>query len=112
MEGFIKSIAFSATRNPDSLFGADSIDVIMNLGGLLARIPLLVMILGTYFVAGQKAIGRYGAAVLVMGIFIGFNPVLYVQYLAWLMPLLLLAVSEWIWVKYENSVTQENKEQL
>ena len=95
-EGFIRSIAFSATRTALNHFGADSIDVVFNIGGLLARIPFLFMLLGAYFTSWQKAVGRYGSAMLVMGIFIAFNSVLFTHYPAWLMPLLPLAAGEWM----------------
>lgn len=95
-EGFMKSIAFPATRHAATHFGADSIDVIANVRGLAARLPILAVLFGVYFVALQRAIGRYAAAMLVMAIFIGFNPVLFTQYLAWLMPLLPLAAAEWM----------------
>jgi hypothetical protein len=96
MEGFFKSIAFSATRLDLNHFGADSIDAILNLDGLLARIPFLMMLCGTYFVSWQKSVGRYGAAMLVMSVFIAFNSVLFTHYPVWLMPLLPLAVGEWV----------------
>ena len=66
------------------------------------------MLIGTYFASWQKALGRFAAAMLVMAIFIGFNPVLYVQYFAWLMPLLLLAASEWTIKTLNMDVTQSN----
>jgi len=101
-EGFIKSVAFSATRTALNHFGADSIDVIFNVSGLMARIPFLIMLFGAYFVSWQKSVGRYGAAMLVMGIFLAFNSVLFTHYPTWLMPLLPLAAGEWV-----NSI-QEN----
>jgi hypothetical protein len=96
-EGFIKSVAFSATRDAATQFGSDSIDVVARLSGLIARIPFLAILFGAYFAAWQNAVGRYGAAMLVMAAFIGFNPVLFIQYLAWLMPLLPLALAEWMY---------------
>jgi hypothetical protein len=97
-EGLIKSVAFSATRDAATQFGSDSIDVVANLSGLIARLPFLAILFGTYFASWQRAIGRYGAATLVMAAFIGFNPVLFIQYLAWLMPLLPLAAAEWMYL--------------
>jgi len=102
-EGFVKSIAFSATRTALNHFGAESIDRILNLNGLLARIPFLFMLSAAYFTAWQKAAGRYGSAMLVMGIFIAFNSILFAHYPAWLMPLLPLAASEWINSTEEHS---------
>jgi len=95
-EGFLKSIAFSATRDASTRPNWDSIDVVTNLRGLFGRIPILILFLTTYLAAWQKALGRYAAALLVMIIFLGFNPVLYVQYFLWVIPLLLLAISEWM----------------
>ena len=95
-EGFIKSVAFSATRTALNHFGAESIDVIFNLGGLPARVPFLIMLFAVYFVSWQGSVGKYGAAMLVMGIFIAFNSVLFTHYPVWLMPLLPLAASEYI----------------
>jgi uncharacterized membrane protein len=97
-EGFLRSIGFSATRIALNHFGADSIDTILNLTSLPARIPFLMMLAATYFIAWQKSIGRYAAAMLVMGVFIAFNSVLFQHYPAWLMPLLPLAVGEWMHV--------------
>lgn len=106
VEGFIKSIAFSATRTALNHFGSDSIDVILNLSGLLARIPFLIMLAGAYFAAWQKAVGRYGAAMLVMGIFVAFNSVLFTHYPAWLMPLLPLAAGELMKTKASETQPQ------
>ena len=95
-EGFIKSIAFSATRAASTQAAADSIDDILNLQGLVARIPMLLMLLLAYLASWQKSMGRYGAAMMVMAIFIAFNSVLFQHYPVWLMPLLPLAVGEWM----------------
>jgi len=95
-EGFFKSIAFSATRIALNHFGAESIDSILNLNGPVARIPFLIMLCGVYFIAWQKAVGRFGSAMLVMAMFIAFNSILFQHYPAWLMPLLPLAAGEWM----------------
>jgi hypothetical protein len=95
-EGFVKSIGFSATRIALNHFAADSLDSILGLHGLIARIPFLLMLGGAYFVSWQKAAGKYGAAMLVMGIFVAFNSVLFQHYPTWLMPLLPLAASDFI----------------
>ena len=95
-EGFFKSIAFSATRTALNHFGAEAIDSILNLNGLVARIPFLIMLCGVYFLAWQKAVGRFGSAMLVMAMFVAFNSILFQHYPAWLMPLLPLAAGEWM----------------
>lgn len=95
LEGFIKSIGFSATRIALNHFGADAFDSLVGLEGLIARIPFLMMLGAAYFAAWQKTLGRYGAAMIVMAIFIAFNSILFKHYPAWLMPLLPLAAGEW-----------------
>ncbi|HJS18318.1 MAG TPA: hypothetical protein VJ785_06205 [Anaerolineales bacterium] len=102
VEGFVKSIAFSATRDALTHFAAQSIDVVLNLNGLPARVPFLLMLCGVYFAAWQKSVGRYGSAMLVMGIFIAFNSILFSHYPAWLMALLPLAACELILLRKEN----------
>jgi hypothetical protein len=107
-EGFIKSIAFSATRISLNHFGADSIDSILNLSGLVARIPFVLMLCGAYLVSWQKSAGRYGAVILVIGIFLAFNSVLFQHYPVWLMPLLPLAVGEWMGSSAEHPKEAES----
>jgi len=93
-EGFIKSVAFSATRSGLNHFGAESIDVILGLNGWAARIPFLLMLCGIYLATFRSALGRYGAAMLVMAVFIAFNSILFTHYPTWLMPLLPMAAGE------------------
>jgi hypothetical protein len=107
-EGFVKSIAFSATRDASTRPQWDTIDVVTHLSGLNARLPILALLFGTFFAAWQNAIGRYGAAMVVMAIFISFNPVLFVQYFAWLIPLLLLAASEWMFKPKESDMVKRS----
>jgi hypothetical protein len=95
-EGFFKSIAFSGTRAALNHFGAASVDDILNLEGWIARLPLLIMLCAAYLAAWHKTTGRYGSAMMVMAIFIAFNSVLFEHYPVWLMPLIPLAVSEWV----------------
>lgn len=95
-EGFVKSVSFSATRSALTHFGSESIDDILNLEGLVARIPFLMMLALAYLASWQKAMARHGSAMMVMAIFIAFNSVLFHHYPVWLMPLLPLAVGEWI----------------
>jgi hypothetical protein len=49
--------------------------------------------------------GRYGAAMMVMAIFMAFNSVLFAHYPVWLMPLLPLAAGEWVHV-HQNEESQ------
>ena len=106
--GFIKSIAFSATREATNSYNWETIDSVAKLSGLIGRLPILVMFTLAYFAFWQKALGPFAAAMLVMAIFVGFNPVLYVQYFIWLIPLLLLTASEWMNKTAESDVTQSS----
>jgi len=93
-EGFFKSIIFSATRAAQNHFDADSIDTILGLRGLPARIFFLFLLFLAYLTSWQRSVGRYGGAMLVMSVFIAFNSVLFMHYPAWLMALIPLAVCE------------------
>ena len=95
-DGFLKSIIFSATRVAQNHFGADSIDVVLGLTGLPARIPFLFVLLLAYLASLQRSVGRYGGAMLVMSVFIAFNSILFTHYPVWLMSLIPLAVNEWV----------------
>ncbi len=108
-EGFIRSVAFSATRTALNHFGAESIDSILNLQGLVARLPFLCMLGAVYFTAWQNSVRKFGAAMLVMGIFIAFNSVLFTHYPTWLMPLLPLAAGEWMKTAEDNPNPHEDE---
>lgn len=95
-DGFTRSIVFSTTRLAQNHFGAESIDAILSLNGLIARIPFLMLLAAAYLAAWQKAVPRYAAAMIVMGIFLAFNSVVFQHYPTWLMPLLPLAAGEWM----------------
>lgn len=93
-EGFVKSIAFSATRLPADHFAAPSFDGHMGWLGVPAKLPMLALMALVLRLAWQGKLGRATAALLVMACFVDFNSVLFRQYLAWLVPLLPLAALE------------------
>lgn len=92
--GFVKSIAFSATREAGThIKGLRSLDVVIGLDGFLARIPMLALLLLALFVCWRQRIAMFKAALLVFCIFYGFNSVLLNQYFVWgvvLVPFLFL----------------------
>ncbi len=92
-KGYILSIAFSATRYANNHFQANSIDQELGWRGLAARLPLLLALSAAYWLYMQKRLNRDSAALLVMSVFIFFNPVLYTQYMLWTIPFLLLALA-------------------
>jgi hypothetical protein len=91
--GFIKSVLLSATRNPESHFGIPSLDALLVWSGIPAKIPMLGLMLITLMVAWKRKIDHFGAALLVMAIFTDFNSVLFRQYMAWVVPLIPLAIA-------------------
>ncbi len=95
--GFAKSIMLSATRRGDYLGYAPSIELLYAVdGGLLGRLPMLGLMALVFAASFMKHIGRWAAAMLVMMIFLYFNPVLYAQYQCWLVPLIFLALAEFV----------------
>jgi hypothetical protein len=73
------------TRYPETHIGVLSLDALFGWIGLPAKIPLLLMILASYAVA-----------LLIMSIFVDFHSVLFRHYMAWIVPLVLLTISETI----------------
>jgi hypothetical protein len=91
--GFVKSVLLSATRNAESHFGIPSIDVLMLMSGIPAKIPMLVLMGATYLLTWNRRINQFVAALLTMLIFVNFNSVLFRQYMAWVIPLIPMALS-------------------
>jgi len=81
--GFMLSILFSATRSALTHFRTPTISGLLDLEGLVARIPMAALFLLTYVAAFQKRITLATAAFLSSAIFIGFNSVLFNQYMVW-----------------------------
>ena len=95
-EGFVRSIVFSATRDAASHFNAPSLDGYLGLTGLTARLPMIAMMGLVYLMMVRRTLGIATASFLVMAVFLSFNPVAFLQYFCWEVPLLLLAVTEGI----------------
>ncbi len=94
LDGFIKSILFSATRLPVTNFGTPSIDAYFNLVDIPAKIPLLLLTILVYLIAWQRLIRPYTAVLLVMVTFINFFSILFRSYFIYMMPFIPLAVYE------------------
>jgi hypothetical protein len=95
-EGFLRSILFSLTRLPGGGDGALSIDAMLEVEGLPARLAMIAMLLAVYRLASLRTLGVYSSALLVQLVFLGFNPVLFPQYVACLAALTPPAVTEWL----------------
>ncbi len=93
-EGFFKSVLFSVTRNPNNHFRAASVNEVMGCFGPLARLPMLLLLLLVYTLAAKRTIGPFTACLFITAVFLDFSPVLFGQYLAWLVPLIPLAMCD------------------
>ena len=93
-EGFVRSIVFEVTRDAASHINAPSLDGYFGLTGVPARLPMLLLLGLTYLLAWRRVVGMATGSVLVMVVFLSFNPVLFLQYFCWVVPLIPLAVAE------------------
>jgi uncharacterized membrane protein len=95
-KAFVMSILFSATRNAGGLstrLRAKSIDHIMELEGLIARVPMLAMMGLVAYLCYQRKLGLYSSTFIIFWVFVCFNSVLLTQYIVWgvaFLPLVLL----------------------
>ncbi|MGD8475217.1 MAG: hypothetical protein PVH59_13935, partial [Anaerolineae bacterium] len=92
-EGFIRSILFSATRNPTNV-GAMSADAVLGWVGLPAKVPLLLFMVAIYWASLRQMISPIVSALLVMATFVSFNSVFFSSYTLWIIPFILLAAGE------------------
>ena len=92
-EGFIRSILFSATRNPTTV-GAMSADAVLGWVGLTAKAPLLLLMVAIYWASLRQMIPPLFSVLLVMAAFVSFNSVFFSSYTLWIIPFILLATSE------------------
>ncbi len=101
--GFVKSLSISLTRYPETHIGVLSLDALFGWVGLPAKIPLILMILASYLVAWRTKLGYFAAGLLIMTIFVDFHSVLFRHYMAWIVPLVLLTISESIILPLKRS---------
>ena len=87
IRGFVMSVLFSVTRAGSSHFGSLSLDYVFGWEGVVGRLPMLILLVLIYWLCLSRYVGRYAGAFLIMSVFVGFNAVLFVQYLLWLVPL-------------------------
>lgn len=97
--GFIKSILFSATRNPEG----NSIDSILGFVGIRAKFIMFLLLTLTY-----SCIIRYKLPILISSLFtistfVGFNSVYFPHYLIWIFPFVPLAFIDILFNQKENN---------
>ena len=90
LAGFLKSITFSASRDPAAVFEAYSLDALLGVAGFYSKILMLALMALAYWLVWTGKIGGYLAALLVMAVFVYFNSVLFTSYMVWIVPLILL----------------------
>lgn len=92
--GLVKSVLFSATRDAASHIDAPSLDGYFGWMGISTRLPMILLMALAYLLAWRHTIGPTTGALLTMLIFLSFNPVLFLQYFCWAVPLIPLAIAE------------------
>jgi hypothetical protein len=98
-QGFVQSILFSTTRQSTRYLKTYTVDSYLQtlfpaLSGTLIRLPALALMLLAYGYALRHRPGMYTCAFLALSIFVNFNPVLFNQYLAWVIPCIALVISD------------------
>lgn len=92
--GFFKSLLISLTRYPETHLGVLSLDALMGWIGIPAKLPMVGMLLLTYWIAWRGKLKSFTAGLLIMLIFVDFHSVLFRHYMVWVIPLLPLSVAE------------------
>jgi uncharacterized membrane protein len=98
-ESFRASMVYSLTREAENHFKVASLDELLTVmypwfSGILARIPLIAMMLLIYLGTLRRQIPLFFGVLLVMSVFIDFNSVVFRQYFTWLVPVALLALCD------------------
>jgi hypothetical protein len=95
LKGFALSILFSVTRSqwqfPPTAY---SVDMLLDLNGFPARIPMLLIMLIVMLCFWKRQIKMGLASLLVMGAFVGLNSIIFNQYLPWFLIFLPLTILE------------------
>lgn len=107
--GFVYSMVFSLTRAPATNasipFGYDKVLVLFNPTSygfltpffyLLPRLILLLLLAGVYAQVFLRKIRSSFALFAVFFIFAAFNPVVYDQYMVWVMPFVFYSISDYL----------------
>jgi uncharacterized membrane protein len=95
LKGLTLSILFSVTRSQwQHLPPVNSFDMLLNLSGFPARLPMLFLMLLVIAAAWKKRIRITLASMLIMATFVCFNSILFSQYMPWFIIFLPLTVYE------------------
>jgi len=91
---FAQTLVFSFTRAPVTHFDVPSVDAVVGLLGVSAKMGLLALLFLLFYIFARKYIGFYLSALLAFGIFLDFHSVWFAQYMAYASPLFMLALLE------------------
>jgi uncharacterized membrane protein len=91
-QALVISVVFDAIRNPADHFDVASFDAMIGWVGLLAKAPMVALMLLVFALTWQRHIGRWLTTLLVMAVFVDFSSVLFRQYFVWEAPFIPLAV--------------------
>ncbi len=92
-KGFMYSVLFPMTRLPDTHLGISSLDMAMKWVGIPAKIPMILLWVGIYFIAWFRKIALIPAMLAIYIIFLGYYSILYNQYWVWMVPFMLLSLA-------------------
>jgi uncharacterized membrane protein len=105
VEGFVKSILFSVTRYQEAHCDVLSLDVMLGLSGIPARLPMFFLMALVYICATRRRIGMYTGALLTLFVFLGFNAVFFRQYMTWIIPFIPLSICDLARRRHLSDVT-------
>ena len=108
LSGFVKSIWFSVTRQAASHMAAPSIDTLFHWESFVGRLPMLTLLALFFILAWKTKIGKFSSAFIVMTVFIGYNPVLFLQYFTWMSVLVPLILLDYLPDKNSKSAPKSN----
>lgn len=109
--GFVYSIFFSVTRVSDTPRGlAPALSYLLDGQTIYDHLLMLGLMTGVYVLAWRMPPARYLAALLLMLIFVCFNPVIYVQYILWAILLGLVVVCDVIDAFQRSGVSAQPEE--
>ncbi len=91
---FLRSILFSVSRVAESEFHAPSIEAYWGLESSAGKLPMLALFATIYWAALKGHIGRFVSIFFVFAVYACFSPVLFSQYMHWMVALVPLAVLE------------------
>ena len=97
-EAFFRSLSYDgiriATDHGDHGFPIHPLSEVFGSVGMVSRLPTIGVLIGLYYVIFKNQLDRYFAAFLLYLAFISFNPVVFNQYVPYLIPFVFLYAIE------------------